>query len=504
MPVQIDKKQHIQVFKYSIELLRRLLAAAAAANTTEETVQRKKHFDYFKSYFSYFLAKGPITIVVEWEYTDRDFLEDYAAYYVRCFQSKYVPECARLHFFQADFDETQLRAVATTGKSESLDAQALDTSYLGFVVVKPLPRTFVGRTCLKTYDSDGSREFSVKRTYEAHLLGMTLTVESLAFQEQDTVVAACATSALWSALQGTAMLFQHQIWSPVEITRVATEQFPGLQRDVPNKGLTPLQMAAAIKKAGLEPVVVGVATPAILQATVYAYLRARIPLIMNTAMYDVSGCGFAKPYRGGWDEGHAVAVTGYSLGKADCTAHPDTGTLLRSSRIDKLYVHDDQVGPFARLEFGPQRLFVAHGRMAKTVPFTMRSSWAGRDGIPGSVCFGPEAIIVPVYHKIRIDFYTILLKILRFDAYVRANYHITPEPEWEVFLTTEDEFKASVCQATGLPPTKRWDVLRKAFPKYLWRATAFQGGTSVHDRIYDATDIDQGELLILTLDYAMP
>ncbi|GAG27512.1 unnamed protein product, partial [marine sediment metagenome] len=170
---------------------------------------------------------------------------------------KYVARCVRLHFFLDELDEGILRGHLSRPRSE-VEAD-LNERYLGFLVVKPIPHTFVGRTCLRTYDPDGGRRFyPPTRKCDASLLGLALQVESLAYQEQDTVAAACATSALWSVLHATALLFQHKVYTPVEITRSATEKFPTFGRIFPNAGLTPAQIAAAIRGVGLEPEVLAV------------------------------------------------------------------------------------------------------------------------------------------------------------------------------------------------------------------------------------------------------
>src|SRR5216110_1510618 len=44
------------------------------------------------------------TILVEDEYVDRHYLEDYSEYYARCFPA-HPRKCARLHFFSFTFDE---------------------------------------------------------------------------------------------------------------------------------------------------------------------------------------------------------------------------------------------------------------------------------------------------------------------------------------------------------------------------------------------------------------
>ena len=173
--------------------MRRVLAQRG--RTGQYVVDAKIHSVYFENYFS---TLGAATILIEKEYVDRDFLEDFAAYYVRCFYP-YERKCSRLHFFSHAFASDDFDALLC-GTNGGLTEQELQNAYLGFIVVKPLSQTIIGRTCLKTYPEDnGRRWFPITRRYEAHLYGMTLTVETLAFQEQDHVAAACATSSLWSA-----------------------------------------------------------------------------------------------------------------------------------------------------------------------------------------------------------------------------------------------------------------------------------------------------------------
>ena len=52
-----------------------------------------------KYLFKYLSELGAQTIVVENDYIDRDYLDDYAAYYARCFR-RYNRHCRRLHFFR--------------------------------------------------------------------------------------------------------------------------------------------------------------------------------------------------------------------------------------------------------------------------------------------------------------------------------------------------------------------------------------------------------------------
>jgi len=100
------------------------------------------------------------------------------------------------------------------------------------------------------------RRYPITRRYKANLFGWDLEVNSLAFLEQDKVVGACSTSALWSVLQGTGVTFHHHIPTPVEITQSATLYIPPIPpetRHFPNNGLTVPHMAQAIKQVDLVP-----------------------------------------------------------------------------------------------------------------------------------------------------------------------------------------------------------------------------------------------------------
>lgn len=267
----MQSAEHYAVWPYAPGRLEELLAENSEAPL--EVVKEKSHAGYFADYFD---EIGAQTIVVEYNYTDRDFLEDFAGYYVRCFHD-YKSTCVRLHFFSTQFTQASFHSLLS-GRRGMRFRQSVQDGYLGFIVVKPLPWTLIGRTCLKTYPPANRRYFPITRPYSVSLFGLRLSVEStLAFQEQDTVAAACATSALWSTFQGTGKRFQHPIPSPVEITRAALSRFPSDERDLPNHGLRIEQMAHAIRSVGLESFPVRVSDDYsahfCLQSTAYAYLR---------------------------------------------------------------------------------------------------------------------------------------------------------------------------------------------------------------------------------------
>lgn len=176
-------------------------------------------------------------------------------------------------FFSSEFDSVKFDSIID-GQTET---QILQNTYLGFVVARPLPAALIGRTVLVTYPSDsGRRNYTGIRTYNVNLFGISLTVKSLAFQEQDTSLAACATVSLWSCFHKTRDLFNTSTPSPVEITRSAT-RYLMTTRPFPSRGLRIEQICNAIAGVGLDPEVYPVSPDLPLVSLAYSYLRLGLP-----------------------------------------------------------------------------------------------------------------------------------------------------------------------------------------------------------------------------------
>lgn len=487
-----------EIYNYNIKKLKSILAEKSKA--TIEKVNNKFISTYFENYFEYLKAKK---IIVENNYIDRDFLDDFCGYYIRCFK-KYDRECTRLHFFNKNFTQKDFEALLRGDKSK-IDEDTLNEAYLGFVIVKPLPQTIIGRTCLKTYDTDNNRRnFPIIRDYEANLFGLNLKVKSLAFQEQDQVVSACATSALWSIFQETGKLFQHTIPSPVDITKIACDPLPLETRYLPNTGLTVTQMAHAIRSVGLEPFLIKAENEEVLKSTAYAYLHGGIPILMVVALIDMSNVS-NKNDIGEFEGLHAVSITGYSIGLEDTIPYKHSGFLSKASRMDKVYTHDDQVGPFARMVMDKKEItYNIKGKIQTNK--SMDTSWRGKDNKVGSIRAVPTTLLIPVYHKIRIPFNIIQEKIIQFDSVLEALRHsdiltINQRIEWDIFLTTINDFKSDIFRSEYLSSKLREEILTTSFPRFLWRAKASCKNNLLLDLIFDATEIEQGLTLIRALGY---
>jgi hypothetical protein len=436
----------------------------------------KAHLTYLDGYL---VEVGAKTILVECPYTDKDYLEDYAAYYARC-HAEYGRRCARLHFFGTAFDDAAIGA-AIAGDGPSV--QMLKDTYLGFIVVKPLPSTVIGRTCLITYRTqDHGRSYPTIRPYNVHVFGIELTVRSLPFQEQDKDVAACATSALWSVFNATGHLFQHHIPSPAEITEAAAAAQRLVSRTLPaGDGLSSEQMADAIRSVGLEPLHLRVQNVELLVIMASAYLRAGIPCLLTGAIVEDDPAGQSRTVGR-----HALALAGYGTEQAPLRPYDADGTLFKATSINRFYSHDDQTGPFARATIDRARARLSIPRSEK-------------DGTIGNSYLQPEIILLPLYHKIRVPIDSVIATVTSLNkgiALARQNFPTVDLPDqvvWDVALSMNADLKSSIYGDHAILPRFRESVLRDDLPRYVWRVSASSGdGAKLFDLLFDATDLLQG------------
>ena len=408
------------------------------------------------------------TIVVEFNYTDGDYLDDVAAYYVRCF-SKYERRCKRVHFFDSDFDRSQfLRLVS--GEASDEDLAAFQDSYIGFVVARPLPEAVVGRTVLRTYSPDsGRRNYKATREYKANLFGIELTVHnSLAYQEQDTVLAACATVALWSSFQKTAELFGTPAPRPAAITTYANE-FAGRSRPFPSHGLIVQQILTAIRAVRLEPEIVQVGPDVPLPSLLRAYLKFGLPVILGV---DVEDIGM-----------HAVALTGYSLDETKAINRESKNAVpMRGLSISKFYAHDDQVGPFARMWVKEE----SAPKVGKS--YVNFEGWTCPDS-GSKKRLTPKVVVIPTYDKVRVTFLNVHKWVALLHQIADTAVFLSDDVEWDIHLVGNNEFKRDV--KNEFPAGFRSPILLSQHPRFIWRIRLAVKGKVVMDLLADATDLER-------------
>jgi|GEM_PF-7030417 len=438
------------------------------------------------------------SFILDERYVDRDFLEDYAAFYASCFK-KYKRFCKRILFFGKNKIESQeydaVHESLSQPKYKNLlttveynDASLiLERNFLGFIVVRPFKSAKLGTTCLKTYPENNKRFYPVLKKYTAHIYGFNLEVESMAFLEQDKTVTVCASTALWSALQITGVVYKHAMPSPSTVTKFALSESHHIKK-FPNAGLTVDQIAVGISKVGLEPMIIKLTSLRKLKAYVYSYASAGIPVVLGMSLFDTEKdengelkiTPRSKKY-------HAVTINGFSIDDKNKETVVGDSAGLYSSKIDMIYCHDDQLCPFARMKL-TERIITDKG-----VSFEfMHTGWKNKNNNIHKIAKA-EALIIPLYNKIRINFPTVYRLIQKIDrdiesALLRFAKIKSPRFEWDIKLVENWNYKSSV-RKNEKYISSRSKILKKPLPKYIWKATSIdENNENIFEVLFDTTE----------------
>jgi hypothetical protein len=441
------------------------------------------------------------SVIVENNYIDKDYLVDYTSYLARCF-SDYPRLCKRMHFFKKEINEESFFKAITNNDTSYI--KSLQSSYAGYMVIRPIGMSKIGKTCLETYPYDdekgNQREFPSCKKYHVNLMGIPLYITSLAFQQQDQNVAMCSSIALWSALQKTGRLFQHTIPTPSEITSYALSHSPHITK-FPNNGLSVEQICVCISSVGLTNFLYNPKDEKGIKAVVRAYLNVGIPIIAGITLYNGK---YNDP------KFHAVTIGGYSYGKKNRDTYSALSPGLFSSKITRLFGHDDQLCPFSKLKF-------IKGSAEKDNYHLLSTSWLDYVNENGDKKYRVakiDTLIIPLYHKIRISYNDIEKYIRKLCKNITHSYDTYKNIvfgfdfiniEWDIVLNFSNQFKSDILRRIDLSDSDKIEIVKTNFPKYIWCAKAAiyinSERQEVFELVFDATDIKNGDNLFKIVVY---
>lgn len=486
--------------------------------TSPEAVKSKEHFKYLLKYLGMVDGLKAQYFIIEDNYISKDYLHDYAAYYAFCFHS-YPKVCKRIHFFDTTLTEEMLNQAVTGTLHTPLD---LRKNYLGFIVVKPIPETVIGFTLLRDYnfiETIPERVYWGLRKYKVHFFGYEFELESLAFQEQDAVLAACATTAIWSMLN-KACLDSHTILkSPSEITKDAASISSDGSRLFPNRGLTVLQICQAISKSGLAPEVKGgdiyieevtveeekeneraekeetdqvdkdqyqndtseqkrwlgkFVSNSFTKKLLNAYSGIGIPVILVIQVPDEKEHGL-----------HAIAVSGFRYKPLEPVTEKGERPSFFAENIEKIFAHDDQFGPFVRIPLENDADLIT--------PWT--------DMHPNRTPTWVTEVIISLYPKIRISYEDIEIIVLGLDRFLTNFFEkVLFDLVWDITIQFSEDFKKALKNFT-LSEDRKLELLTTSMPKYIWLATCYIGKSKVMEFTFDATDVNNNMLGLEVISY---
>ncbi|MHB8100898.1 MAG: hypothetical protein ACYDEF_01660 [Methanosarcina sp.] len=400
--------------------------------------------------YEYLQKLNAQTVIAEKNYIDKDYIIDYSYFYARSFHN-YGPFTTRLHFFETNFTKEDF---IENFHSDKKFQEKLVKSYLGFMVLKPIgfspEKRLIGRTILKTKFLEENGANLIKSDSSVSLYGLQFNLSSLPYQIQDKVVAACATTAIWTSLHALNKVFGTQKQSPFEITKTSVS-FLGMERNFPSKGLDIFQIKNYFNSIGMETEYLNVENrPEVITDAIMAYLSYGLPVITGIKLIRKDG---SEP------DLHAVVISGYHCNK--------------NGEIDKLYVHDDQIGPYT--EVYPNEKYICFSHWINEWIFAEEYKNKYKDIVV-------ECLLIPLYPKIRISFnkiYDILLDYKK-ESKKEGILGIT----YRLFLTDVSKYKKYLLNQSI--EDKR-EILMSKLPRFLWIVRSFSEEQTLFDFVFDAT-----------------
>lgn len=473
----------------------------------------KDQINYIYNYLKNLKAES---ILLETDYVDKYYLKDYSSYYVRCF-NRYGERCARLHFFKdlsseksetgktedKVFVEHTLFKTIFNGADEErqITIKKLQDQYLGFIVIKPIPETFIGRTCLKVHDglSDSDTKITngqkkmITKNYPVNLFGIDLEVESIPFQEQDKVLSACATTAVWSALHALNCVNNSEVPSPSEITLSAMNHNRSLSNSFPTIGLKNEQILRALGAINLRHHKLDIGnlnSDEYFFQMVRIYIDSGLPIILGAVAYKIKkGGGYEKL------GGHAVTILGYNA---------------NNKQDRRLYLHDDRIGPFCRADIKKELHSYENNRqdIKETYFLELQEKNEKGEWHSKSEILVPESLIIPVYRKVRI--HALYIKntcfsiVKEYEAFVkkkRPSCGLENAVTYKIILEQLSAVRKRILGNSSIK--NKQEILTKGTARFLWSAKFEFRQKLAFEILFDATDIPQGKVISNIMKYTI-
>ncbi len=327
-----------------------------AENNPLIAIKQRLASDQSHYLFRYLKYLGAKTVLIESNYFDRDFLDEFSAFY--CLSAKgYSNVCKRLHFFD---NENVSREMFQSALADSdNEKNILSSSYLGFIVIRPITDSPFGRTVLKWYPDNNlntPRVTNPSRLYDCHVAGLKLSVLGLAWQQQDSGVAACATIGIWTMLHSSAFNDRNAIPTTSMITEAAHSSALVGRPPYPSHFLQLNQIQHAIMQLGFVPAVTSgnVAGQFFekerFSSTCAAYIRSGYPLIIGAQHAD------------GVPIGHAVCAVGFREVSVEAKEQRNT-VCIQDEDVEYVYIHDDNIGPNVRFKIESQEYIAPNNQV---------------------------------------------------------------------------------------------------------------------------------------------
>ncbi|MBQ4524190.1 MAG: hypothetical protein IJA10_14775 [Lachnospiraceae bacterium] len=350
-------------------------------------------------------------IIVEFPYYDQDYLSTYYIHYAKKFKN-YPKHCYRIHFI------------------------AEDNIYCGYTVLRPivfgkkLGKTYLSPKCLLS-----SPAYLLYGEYKVHINGNEWKIKSFPWMMQDTDISICAHTAIWTILRYYGNQYiQYANPTLGDIIENVHEEWG---RKTPSNGLTPVQVSDILTKHGFYPIIRGGDKDNIgkLLAEIMAYIESGIPII---AMSD--------------SQQHAFSIIGHGEIEYDILddpeyinkiKEPNTDIILHSKLINSMYIMDDNLFPFRKLD--------KYVTSKSDVKYSM---------------YEITYAVVPLYSRMQLEYHEVyqrFLALLKYGDMKWKGKQIT-----RIYLTSSDSLKSYIKKTSDILPDLKNIIVRMNMSKFVW------------------------------------
>lgn len=280
------------------------------------------------------------SVVIEKDYIDLDYRAGFARfYYLRHHDTP--RRCRRLHFFSCQLTREHMKDMPLEIREQ----------YLGFTVLRPFLSGHLGRSVLSdrflpVIQGIGETFITCKTGCRVNLAGNEIEFYGVPWMEQDRLISACASAALWMASCYMSLKYHPEFkeYCTPEITDMATRYSVATGRPMPSTGLRVEQMMYALQEMGYEPVPYEPDSARGAHRTCYRYVESEIPVII--ALNFLRGGHVVTAVGHTFSPKRKPKIEQYKFGKKGSISYCRT-----SDFTEALIIQDDAGGPFRHLEF---------------------------------------------------------------------------------------------------------------------------------------------------------
>lgn len=379
-------------------------------------------------------------VVIETDYVDKVYRDSFYHYFV----TKLNPpkrECIKISFFD--------REIRTNSFFKLEQVDRLRGSYLGFMVIRPLPDSPVGRSVISPRALKEERMGIRVRKAEidSTVMGLKMSVCGFPHSSQDGETMSCAETTLWALLEYFGN--QYPEYKPVllsHILKVLENQ--SHVRQTPSRGLYSRDISYALKSLGFGVVSYSRESydgGAEFKRLFSTYVESGIPII---ALID----GAKSKFR------HAALC----IGRVDITgdmvlnmqplydfsqdiAGKRENVIRWNDHIADFVLMDDNAAPYKRVSFEHPTRHYKDG-----------------DYSDGEI----NHFIVPLYSKVYLTAENAMKQMELWAA--NKKLEIEKDSVLRTFLTSGRSYKDYVMLNPTIDSSLRGFILQKAMPKFVW------------------------------------